>query len=184
MQLLVSDTKSCIKIIGKRLMSTHEILYYPDPRLRVISHPIEKIEPDIQKLVDEMFDIMYQHGGGGLAAPQIGVPLRMTIIDDKEHKPFVLINPEIVELSTRKVKNEEGCLSVPGVSAEIERPHAVKVKALDISGEPFEIEASDNYLARCLQHEIDHLYGKLYIDYLSALKRERLAKDMKKFLKK
>lgn len=163
-------------------MAIHKVLYYPDPQLRVVTNPVEIIDVEVQKIIDDMFATMYYHKGGGLSAIQIGVPLQIAIIDDSEHKPFVLLNPEIVSLSNKKVKNEEGCLSVPFVSAEIERPHAVKVKALDKYGKPFELEASDNYLARCLQHEIDHLYGKLYIDYLSSLKRERLVKDMRKLL--
>lgn len=164
-------------------MPIRQVLYYPDTKLRQVAAPVEKIDPAIENLIHDMFATMYQYQGGGLAATQLGIPLQVAIIDDGEHEPFVLINPKIVTLSNEKIKNVEGCLSVPGVSAEIERPNCVKVAAQDKEGKLIEIEARDNYLARCLQHEIDHLYGKLYIDYLSPLKRERLLRDMRKKIK-
>jgi len=164
-------------------MTIRKILYYPDSKLRTVSKPIEKIDANIEKLIKDMFETMYAHTGIGLAAPQIGVPLKLAIIDYDNHKPLVLINPKITDISEEKTKDTEGCLSLPGVRAIIERPKFVKVKAMDRKGNPMEIKTDDSYFARAWQHEIDHLYGKLYIDYLSTLKRERLVKKMQKFLK-
>ena len=150
-------------------MSVLDIRVLGDPILREETTPVEHITSELRTLVTNMFETMYIAKGIGLAAPQVGRPERLTVIDVDDN-PLVVINPEIVSLSSAKAKAEEGCLSIPDVYGDVERPAAVRVRAIDIDGKPFELEATD-LLARCFQHEIDHLHGKLFIDYLSFLKR-------------
>jgi peptide deformylase len=168
-------------------MAIHEIIKIPDKRLRQASEPVKKIDAGIRKLVDDMFETMYKAPGIGLAAIQIGVPKRVVTMDlskkEDEHEPQVFINPELIWTSDRKTTREEGCLSIPDYYEEIERPAEVKVKYLDLDGKPQEIEAS-GLLATCLQHEIDHTNGVLFIDYLSKLKRDRVTKKFTKAAKK
>jgi peptide deformylase len=150
-------------------VSILDIRVLGDPILREETKEVGEITDEIRQLVKNMFDTMYLAKGIGLAAPQVGRTERLAVIDVHE-KPFVIINPEIVEADAKSAKSEEGCLSIPDVYGDVERPSRVRVRALDIDGKPFEIEAIE-LLGRCLQHEIDHLHGKLFIDYLSVLKR-------------
>ncbi len=161
-------------------MAILEILHFPDSRLRNKADPIEKIDADIGRLVEDMFETMYQAPGIGLAATQVNVAKRVVVMDvSEEHDtPLCLINPEILE-SDGEEQMEEGCLSVPGVFDKVTRAERVKVRALDKEGRPFELEA-DGLLAVCIQHEIDHLDGKLFVDYLSGLKRQRIRKKLEK----
>jgi peptide deformylase len=168
-------------------MAIHEIIKLPDKRLRLNSEPVKRIDASVRKLVDDMFDTMYKAPGIGLAAIQIGVAKRIVVLDlskkEDDHQPQVLINPEIVWKSTDKSKYEEGCLSIPEIYEEVERPAQVKVKYLDIDGKEREIEAK-GLLATCLQHEIDHINGVLFIDHISKLKRDRINKKFIKAAKK
>ena len=150
-------------------MSVLDIRVVGDPILREETSPVEQITDALRMLAKDMFDTMYLAKGIGLAAPQVGRSERLAVIDVND-KAFVIINPEIIELDSKTAKAEEGCLSIPDVYGDVERPVRVRVRALDLEGKPFEVEA-DELLARCLQHEIDHLHGKLFIDYLSVLKR-------------
>ena len=162
-------------------MAIHTILYLPDPRLREVSKPISHFDDQLQTLIDDMFETMYAARGVGLAAPQIGINLRLSVIDvigDKKNQ-LVIINPEIIAREGEK-KFEEGCLSVPGAYDTVIRAEKVTVKALDRTGKPFEIEA-EGLLAECLQHEIDHMNGKLFIDMLSPLKKAMARKKLDKF---
>lgn len=162
-------------------MAIHKILYLPDPRLRIVATEVEVFDDKLQTLINDMFETMYDAHGVGLAAPQIGVSLRLSVIDvegDKKNQ-IVIINPEIVS-STGEKKFEEGCLSVPGAYDTVIRAEKVTVKALDRHGKPFEITA-EGLLAECLQHEIDHLNGKLFIDLLSPLKKAMARKKLDKF---
>lgn len=168
-------------------MALREIIKLPDKRLRLKSEPIKRVDPSIRKLVDDLFETMYDAPGIGLAAIQIGVPKRVVTMDlskkEDDHKPQVFINPEVIWRSDEKSKYEEGCLSIPEFYEEVERPAQVKVKYLDIDGHEREIEAS-GLLATCLQHEIDHTNGVLFIDYISKLKRDRIVKKFTKAAKK
>ncbi len=150
-------------------MSILDIRVLGDPILRQATVPVTEFTGEIQQLIDDMFQTMYHARGIGLAAPQVGRTERIAVID-VEDDPFVIINPEIVQSSSGRAKGEEGCLSIPDIYADVERPKSVTVRALDREGREFEREAAD-LLARCLQHEIDHLDGKLFLDYLSVLKR-------------
>ena len=150
-------------------MSILDIRTLGDPILRQATKPIGEITADVQRLIDDMFETMYHARGIGLAAPQVGRTERLAIVD-VDDEPLVLINAEIVQSSSGKSKGEEGCLSIPDIYADVERPKTVTVRALDRKGVAFEREAGD-LLGRCLQHEIDHLDGKLFLDYLSVLKR-------------
>jgi peptide deformylase len=150
-------------------VSILDIRVLGDPILREETKEVGEITDEIRQLVKSMFDTMYLAKGIGLAAPQVGRSERLAVIDVNE-KAFVIINPEIVDADAKKAKAEEGCLSIPDVYGDVERPSRVRVRALDIEGKPFEIEATE-LLGRCLQHEIDHLHGKLFVDYLSVLKR-------------
>lgn len=152
-------------------MSLLDIQVLGSPILRKETAPVKQIDDELQQLIDDMFETMYAARGIGLAAPQVGRTERLTVIDVDRERPLVLINPEIVVADGGMAKAEEGCLSIPEVYGEVERPAHVVVRALDRNGEPFEIEATE-LLARCLQHEIDHLHGKLFIDYLSMLKKK------------
>jgi peptide deformylase len=164
-------------------MAKREIIILPDKRLRLISAQVEKIDKSVRALVDDMFETMYEAPGIGLAAIQIGVPQRIVTMDlakkDEPKQPQVFINPEITWTSDDKAIAEEGCLSIPEYYEEVERPAAVKVKYLDVDGKPHEIEAS-GLLATCLQHEIDHINGVLFIDHISKLKRDMVLKKFKK----
>jgi peptide deformylase len=168
-------------------MAPREIIKIPDKRLRLKSEPVKRIDAGIKKLVDEMFETMYKAPGIGLAAIQVGVPKRVVTMDlskkEDEHKPQVFINPEVTWTSDERATREEGCLSIPEYYEEVERPAKVKVKYLDLDGKEHEIEAG-GLLATCLQHEIDHTNGVLFIDYLSKLKRDRVIKKFTKAAKK
>jgi peptide deformylase len=167
-------------------MAVREILKLPDKRLRLMSDPVRQIDAGIRKLVDDMFETMYKAPGIGLAAIQVGVAKRVIAMDlskkEDDHKPQVFINPEITWQSEERAKFEEGCLSIPDYYEEVERPAEVKVAYLDVAGKKREIEAK-GLLATCLQHEIDHLNGVLFIDHLSKLKRDRVIKKFAKAAK-
>ncbi len=162
-------------------MALLPILCYPDPRLHTVAKSIAAVDGRIRKLVDDMLDTMYDAKGIGLAATQIDVHERLIVIDVSEERdaPLVLINPELVWTSPQSHLNEEGCLSVPGVYDGVERFDAVHVAALDLAGKTRTIEA-DSLLAVCIQHEMDHLVGKVFVEYLSPLKRDRIKKKMRK----
>jgi len=168
-------------------MAVLDIIKLPDKRLRQVSEPIKRVDASIRKLVDDMFDTMYKAPGIGLAAIQVGVPRRVIVLDlskkEDAHAPQIFVNPEVVWASEAKTTREEGCLSIPDYYEEVERPSKVKVKYQDIDGKSHEIEA-DGLLATCLQHEIDHTNGVLFIDYLSKLKRDRVIKKFTKAAKK
>ncbi|MGF1526892.1 MAG: peptide deformylase [Candidatus Competibacterales bacterium] len=161
-------------------MAQLEILHFPDPRLRRPAEPVAAIDAALQALIDDMFETMYAAPGIGLAAPQVDVAKHLVVVDISEHhdQPLVLINPEIVARHG-EVPSEEGCLSIPGITDTVSRAAAIQVKALDRRGEPFELEA-EGLLGVCIQHEVDHLEGRLFIDYLSPLKRQRLRKKFDK----
>ena len=165
-------------------MAILDILRYPDIRLRTKAAPVEQIDDSIKTLVDDMFETMYQAPGIGLAATQVNVHKQVVVIDISKEKdqPLCLINPKITEKNGEKI-SEEGCLSVPEYFAEVKRAESIKVQALDIEGKPFELEA-DELLGLCIQHELDHLQGKLFVDYLSPLKQQRVRKKMEKLSKK
>ena len=169
-------------------MAIRPILEAPDPRLRVISTPVAGVDDDLRGLIDDMFETMYDAPGIGLAAVQVGVPKRLLVIDlqDREddagepvRNPRVFINPELFEPSDEQNVYNEGCLSVPDQYAEVERPARVHARWLDRDGIPHE-EAIEGLLATCLQHEMDHLDGILFIDHLSRLKREMVLKKLEK----
>ncbi|HJO35690.1 MAG: peptide deformylase [Pseudomonadota bacterium] len=161
-------------------MALREILHFPDRRLREVARPVATVDGEIRQLVDDMLETMYDANGIGLAAIQIGVPHRVVVIDISEGRdqPLCLINPELVETSG-EVSSEEGCLSVPGYYESVQRAAEIRVRALDRDGQPVEF-AADELLAICVQHEIDHLDGKLFVDYLSDLKRQRIRKKLQK----
>jgi peptide deformylase len=168
-------------------MAVRDILILPDKRLRLKSAPVERVDKSLRALVDDMFETMYAAPGIGLAAIQIGVPQRVVTMDlakkDEPNDPQVFINPEVTWKSEAKATYEEGCLSIPEYYEEVERPAMVKIKYLDLDGKPQEIEAS-GLLATCLQHEIDHTNGILFIDHISKLKRSMVMKRFKKAAKK
>jgi|TARA_B110000902_G_scaffold67221_1_gene79848 peptide deformylase len=161
-------------------MALRQILHFPDPRLRKKAAPVAKVTDDIRQLADDMLETMYAAPGIGLAATQINIQKRLVVIDISEDKstPYVFINPEIVEKDGER-EHEEGCLSVPEAYELVTRADTVRVSALDREGAPFVLEA-DELLATCIQHEIDHLDGKLFVDYLSNLKRQRIKKRLEK----
>jgi peptide deformylase len=164
-------------------MTKLAILEYPDPRLRNKAQPIETVDDEVRKLVADLLETMYAARGVGLAASQVDVHRRLIVLDvsDTRDQPLVFINPEILSAEGR-APGEEGCLSVPGIYDKLERAARIKVRALDRNGTPFEMEA-EGMLAVCIQHEMDHLEGKLFVDYLSELKRQlirrRLSKERK-----
>lgn len=162
-------------------MSVRELRYLGDPILREEAAPVASVTDEVRRLVEDMFDTMYAEEGVGLAAPQVGVPLRVIVVDPREPDvvPFALINPRISAFSDEVERAEEGCLSIPGLKEIVERPVSVRVDALNRDGEPVVIEA-DDLLARILQHEIDHIDGILFIDRVSALKRKLLLKRWQK----
>lgn len=161
-------------------MAVLHVLHYPDDRLRTVAKPVDSVSAEIQQLVADMLETMYAENGIGLAATQVNVHQRVVVIDVSEdrNEPMVFINPEIIARSG-DTSYEEGCLSVPQSYAKVERAAEITVKALDKNGNPFELKA-DGLLAICLQHELDHLVGKLFIDYLSPLKRDRIRKKLEK----
>ena len=161
-------------------MAILDVLRFPDERLRTVAAPVETFTPELQQIVDDMFETMYAEEGIGLAATQVDIHQRIIVIDVSENREeqLVLINPEILEQSG-STGIEEGCLSVPGSRALVPRAEWVKVRALDRHGKPFELEA-DDLLAICIQHEMDHLVGKLFVDYLSPLKRQRIRQKLEK----
>jgi peptide deformylase len=170
------------------IMSVHEmavapLVYLPDPKLRLVSAPVERVDADTRALVERMFETMYDSAGIGLAAIQIGEARRVVTIDlagkDEEPQRLVLINPEIVKVSEERQVYDEGCLSIPDYYEEVERPARVIVRHLDHTGETRELEA-DGLLAVCVQHEIDHLNGVLFIDHISRLKRDRVVRKFEK----
>jgi peptide deformylase len=161
-------------------MALLEVLSFPDERLKTVAAEVEAVDTSIRTLVDDMFETMREENGIGLAATQVNRHVRVVVIDVSEDQsnPYVFINPLIVE-KQGSVVSEEGCLSVPGNYAKVERAENVTVKALNKEGEEFELKA-EGLLAICIQHELDHLQGKLFIDYLSPLKRQRIKKKLEK----
>ncbi len=164
-------------------MANLTILHFPDERLRTVAKPVEQVDDELRSLIDDMFETMYDAPGIGLAATQVNFHKRLVVIDvsEEKDKPLVLINPEILEKAGEE-EMDEGCLSVPGIYEKVQRADRIKVRALDRNGETFELEA-DGLLAVCIQHEIDHLDGKLFVDYLSNLKRQRIRKKLEKQLR-
>jgi peptide deformylase len=162
-------------------MALLPILCYPDPRLNKVAKPVQAVDARVHTLIDDMLETMYEASGIGLAATQIDVHERLVVIDTSEERnqPIVLINPEITWMNDERVKGEEGCLSVPGIYDGVERATAVKVAALDRSGQHRTIEA-EGMLAVCIQHELDHLMGKVFVEYLSPLKQGRIKTKMVK----
>jgi peptide deformylase len=164
-------------------MARRDILILPDKRLRLVSEPVGKIDSGIRTLVEDMFESMYEAPGIGLAAVQVGSPIRVVTMDlakkDDPKNPQVFINPEILWASEETIACEEGCLSVPGVFDMVRRPARVRVRAMDVDGKPFERDCQD-MLAVCVQHEMDHLEGRMFVEYLSTLKQERIRSRMRK----
>jgi peptide deformylase len=165
-------------------MTLRPILIHPDPRLKTVCKPVTDITDDIRRLADDMLATMYDAPGIGLAAPQVGVLGRMLVMDcvkgeDEAPKPMVLINPEVVWSSDERSTYNEGCLSIPEQYADVERPASVKVRWIGVDGKDRE-EQFDDLWATCVQHEIDHLDGKLFIDYLSPMKRQMITRKMQK----
>jgi peptide deformylase len=162
-------------------MALLTVLCYPDPRLHQVAKPVAQVDARIQKIVADMAETMYEAPGVGLAATQVDIHERIVVIDvsDDQNDLKVFINPEIIWASSETKSWREGCLSVPEFYDEVERPSQVRVKALDLNGKEFEIDA-DGLLAVCLQHELDHLQGKVFVEYLSLLKRTRISQKMKK----
>ncbi|WP_112827716.1 peptide deformylase [Rhizobium cremeum] len=167
-------------------MTIKPLIILPDPLLRQVSASVERIDDDVRRLADDMLETMYDAPGIGLAAIQVGVPRRMLVIDvsreGEEKKPLVFINPEILTSSDERSVYEEGCLSIPDYYAEVERPALVTVRSLDRDGKE-QITEADGLLATCLQHEIDHLNGVLFIDHISRLKRDMVIKKFTKAAK-
>lgn len=162
-------------------MAILNILEFPDPRLRTLAKPVKAVDDSIRQLIDDMFETMYAAPGIGLAATQVNVHQRVVVMDLSEDKsePRVFINPELEALTEDLGPYQEGCLSVPGFYENVDRPLRVRIKALDRDGQPFE-EIAEGLLAVCIQHECDHLNGKLFVDYLSSLKRDRIKKKLEK----
>ena len=163
-------------------MTIRKILIEPDPFLRQVSHEVEKVDNDIRKLMDDMLETMYEAPGIGLAAIQVGVPKRVIVIDlskDDEKKPQYFVNPKIVVKSKTNSTYEEGCLSVPGQFAEVDRPDQCHINYLDYNNQKKELKA-EGLLATCIQHEMDHLEGVLFIDHLSKLKKNFITKKLSK----
>ena len=161
-------------------MAKLSILEFPDPRLRTVAKPVEQVDAALRQLVDDMFETMYAAPGIGLAATQVNIHQRLLVLDVSEDRsrPMVFINPEILRAEGHQVY-QEGCLSVPGIFADVKRAESITVKALDRDGKEFQIDA-DGLLAVCIQHEMDHLAGKVFVDYLSPLKRELVRKKLAK----
>ena len=166
-------------------MALLEILKFPDAQLRIVAKPVEQFDDSLQTLIDDMFDTMYDANGIGLAATQVNVHQRVVVMDLSESRdqPQVFINPEVTVLGEEVADYDEGCLSIPGFQETISRPSNIAVKALDREGKPFDLQP-DGLLAVCIQHELDHLNGKLFVDYLSSLKRKRIRTKLEKQLKR
>jgi peptide deformylase len=164
-------------------LSALTILEFPDERLRKKAQPVQAVDETVKKLIDDMLETMYEAKGIGLAATQVNFHQRIVVVDVSEGKdnPLCLINPEIISQEGEE-ESEEGCLSVPGFFETVKRAEKIKVKALDREGQPIEIIA-DDLLAVCIQHELDHLEGKLFVDYISSLKRQRIKKKLEKIHK-
>ena len=162
-------------------MAILNILEFPDSRLRTIAKPVAVVDDEVRQLIEDMFETMYEAPGIGLAATQVNVHKRIVVMDLSEDRsaPMVFINPEIEKLTDEMDQYQEGCLSVPGFYENVDRPQKVRVKALDRDGKPYELVA-EGLLAICIQHECDHLNGKLFVDYLSNLKRDRIKKKLEK----
>lgn len=162
-------------------MAILKILEFPDPRLRTEAKPVETVDDGTRQLIDDMFETMYNAPGIGLAATQVNVHQQVVVMDISEDgdDPLVFINPEVTVLDADTLPYDEGCLSVPGFYETIDRPSNIIVKALDRNGEPFTLEP-DGLLATCIQHELDHLKGKLFVDYVSPVKRQRIRKKLEK----
>ncbi|RLA24295.1 MAG: peptide deformylase [Gammaproteobacteria bacterium] len=165
-------------------MGILSILEFPDPRLRTVAKPVADVNEEIVGLVEDLFETMYQQHGVGLAATQVDIHKRIIVIDtsDEKNNPICLINPEIIKQMGEE-QSDEGCLSVPGIFEPVTRAEEITVTALNQQGKSFELDA-DGLLAICIQHEIDHLQGKLFVDYLSSLKRQRIKKKMAKLHKR
>lgn len=161
-------------------MAILDILHFPDPRLRAMAKPVEKVDDKVRQLIDDMFETMYKAPGIGLAATQVNVDRRVMVVDvsEEHNQPLAFVNPEITAKDGVE-EMDEGCLSVPGVFDKVQRAEHIVVKALDRDGNPFELKV-DGLLAVCIQHELDHLDGKLFVDYLSPLKRQRIRKKLEK----
>ena len=161
-------------------MAILDVLSFPDERLRTVAKPVEEVNDEIKQLVSDMFETMKDENGIGLAATQVNRHVQVVVMDvsEDQNEPRVFINPEIMRKDGSTI-SEEGCLSVPGNYAKVERAESITVKALDQNGESFELDA-EGLLAICIQHELDHLKGKLFIDYLSPLKRQRIRKKLEK----
>jgi len=168
-------------------MALRDIIILPDKRLRLVSKPVARIDDGIRRLVEDMFETMYSAPGIGLAAIQVGVPARVVVMDlskrETEAQPKTFVNPEILWRSEETSPYEEGCLSIPDVHEDVTRPARVKVKYLDLDGNPHE-EDVDGLFATCIQHEVDHLNGVLFIDHISKLKRDRIIKRFTKAAKR
>lgn len=162
-------------------MALLNILEFPDPRLRTEARPVTEVDDQLRTLIDDMFETMYDAPGIGLAATQVDVHQRLLVIDVTEDRsePLVFVNPEVTVLDEELGEYDEGCLSVPGFYETVNRPRRISVQALDRDGQPFTREL-EGLLAICLQHEIDHLDGKLFVDYISPLKRQRIRKKLEK----
>ena len=165
-------------------MAILNILHYPDPRLHTVAQEVDVVDDSIRQLVDDMLETMYDAPGIGLAATQVNVHKRILVLDitEDKSKPMCFINPELIA-HEGKVTAEEGCLSVPNIYENVDRFETIKVRALDRDGKPFEMDA-DELLAICIQHEIDHLDGKVFVDYLSTIKQIRIKKKMEKLRKR
>jgi peptide deformylase len=167
-------------------MTIKPLIILPDPLLRLVSKPVERVDGQLRKLAGDMLETMYDAPGIGLAAIQVGEPVRMLVIDlakEEEPKaPQVFVNPDVVESSDQRSVYEEGCLSIPDYYAEVERPSSVRVKYFDLDGKEQEV-AAEGLLATCLQHEIDHLNGVLFIDHISKLKRDMVVRKFRKLAK-
>ncbi len=162
-------------------MATLNILEFPDPRLRTVAKVVANVDDGIRQLIDDMLDTMYAAPGIGLAATQVNIHQRLMVIDisNEQDQPLVFINPEVTILEGPNYDYDEGCLSVPGFYETISRPENIQVKAIDRDGKSFEMQP-DGLLAVCIQHEIDHLDGKLFVDYISPLKRRRIRSKLEK----
>ena len=165
-------------------MAKLPILHFPDPRLRTKAKPVAVVDDAIRQLIKDMFETMYEAPGIGLAATQVNHHIRLVVMDISEDKsqPMVFINPKVTPLTQEKAPYEEGCLSVPSVYDVVDRPTMVRIEALNEQGEAFSLE-TDGLLAVCIQHELDHLEGKLFVDYLSSLKRQRIKAKLQKLQK-
>lgn len=171
----------------EKIMAVLPILYYPDPRLRTVAEAVDRVDSTILSLIDDMFETMYAARGIGLAATQVDKHVRVIVMDlsaeDESPAPQVFINPSITVINEEPFAYQEGCLSIPEFYDTIERPSCVKIDALDKAGQPF-TQIADGLLAVCIQHEIDHLNGVLFVDYLSRLKQDRAIDKVKKVIKK